>query len=137
LIIIRGSLRVRTYCRRKFWKESVEKPLERLGGLTAKSEKGGRKPMVERGLRVAPELIVEALNIEGGEVKKLDKRKDGPTRADKRCQDRGGARAILSSSCKAAASHPPSGDRPCPGWTQSRRISWELLLWKGQSPLLF
>jgi hypothetical protein len=28
---------------------------------------------------VAPELIVEALNIEGGEVKKLDKRKDGPT----------------------------------------------------------
>ncbi len=44
--------------------------------------------MVEKGLGVALELIVEVLNIEVGEVKKLDKRKDGPTRADKRCQDR-------------------------------------------------
>ena len=55
----------------KYSSEMVEKPLERLSGLTTKSEKGD--PMVERELEVALELIGEVFNIGGDEVRKLIK----------------------------------------------------------------
>jgi hypothetical protein len=55
----------------KYSSEMVDKPLERLGGLTVKSEKGD--PMVERELEVALELIGEVFNIGGDEVKKIVK----------------------------------------------------------------
>ena len=55
----------------KYSSEMVEKPLERLSGLTTKSEKGD--PMVERELEVALELIGEVFNVGGDEVRKLIK----------------------------------------------------------------
>ena len=55
----------------KYSSEMVDKPLERLSGLTTKSDRGD--PMVERELEVALELIGEVFNIRGDEVKKLIK----------------------------------------------------------------
>jgi hypothetical protein len=55
----------------KYSSEMVDKPLERLSGLTTKSEKGD--PMVERELEVALELIGEVFNIGGDEVRTLIK----------------------------------------------------------------
>lgn len=55
----------------KYSSEMVDKPLERLSGLTTKSEKGD--PMVERELEVALDLIAEVFNIGGDEVRTLIK----------------------------------------------------------------
>ncbi len=68
---IYGMLKIYKEESDKYSSELAEKPLERLGDLSSKSEKCD--PVVERELEVAMELIGEVFSVGGDEVRKMIK----------------------------------------------------------------
>ncbi len=68
---IYGMLKIYKEESDKYSSELAEKPLERLGDLSARSERCD--PVAERELEVAMELIGEVFNVGGDEVRKMIK----------------------------------------------------------------